>query len=73
MKLDIGLHECCEVLRANNIKVTEQNFTAMVQAGEFPEWAVPSVDTKQASPLLSRAGFVKWVKAFYHIEEVRGI
>ena len=40
------------------------------QAGSFPAWAVPSIDTKSAAPLISRAGFMAWVKDFYKLEKV---
>ena len=36
-------------------------------------WAVPSVDTKTAAPLISRAGFVAWLKDFYQLKEVYGV
>nr|DAG21345.1 MAG TPA: hypothetical protein [Caudoviricetes sp.] len=42
----------------------------MIQAGSFPAWAVPSIDTKSAAPLISRAGFMAWVKDFYKLEKV---
>lgn len=69
----ISIHDCCEIMRANCISIGESTFTAMVQAGSFPEWSVPSVGTKSAVPLISRAGFVAWVKDFYHLTEVYGV
>ena len=48
----------------------EPIFTGMIQAGSFPAWAVPSIDTKSAAPLISRAGFMAWVKDFYKLEKV---
>lgn len=42
----------------------------MIQAGSFPAWAVPSIGTKSAAPLISRAGFMAWVKDFYKLEKV---
>lgn len=68
----IGIHDCCEIMRANCISISESNLSDMVQAGLFPGWAVPSVGTRNAAPLISRAGFVAWVKEFYHLEEVLG-
>lgn len=72
MSPSITIHDCCEIMRANLISISEQNLTAMIQAGSFSEWAVPSVSGKQAAPLISRAGFLAWVKDFYHITEVLG-
>lgn len=68
----LNIHDCCEIMRANLISVSESTLTEMIQAGSFPQWAVPSVGTKKAVPLISRAGFVAWVKEFYHLEEVLG-
>lgn len=68
----LNIHDCCEILRANLISISEATLSAMIQAGSFPEWAVPSVNTKSAAPLISRARFVAWVKEFYQLEEVLG-
>ena len=68
----LSIHDCCEIMRANLISISEPTLSAMIQAGSFPEWAVPSVNTKSAAPLISRAGFVAWVKNFYKLEEVLG-
>lgn len=69
----MSIHDCCELMRANQISVGEPTLKAMIQAGRFPGWAVPSVDTKTAAPLISRAGFVAWLKDFYKLEEVYGL
>lgn len=69
----ISVHDCCEVLRANLIKKSEATLTAQIQAGLFPSWSVPSVDTKQAAPDISRARFIRWVKEFYELKEVYGV
>lgn len=69
----INIHDCCEILRANCISIGEATLSAMIQAGSFPDWAVPSVGGKQAAPLISRAGFVAWVKEFYQLTEVLGV
>lgn len=69
-KPSITITECCQIMRDNNISVTGPIFTGMIQAGRFPAWAVPSVDTESAAPLISRAGFMEWIKAFYHLEKV---
>ena len=66
----LGIHDCCEIMRANRISISEPNLKAMIQAGSFPQWAVPSVGTDNAAPLISRAGFVAWVKDFYKLEKV---
>ena len=73
MRHTMSVHDCCELMRANQISVSESTLMAMIQAGLFPGWAVPSVDTKTAAPLISRAGFVAWLKDFYKIEEVYGV
>lgn len=70
MKPSMGIAECCQIMRDNNISVSELIFTGMIQAGSFPAWAVPSIGTKSASPLISRAGFMAWVKEFYHLPKV---
>ena len=70
MKKSMGIAECCQIMRDNNISVSEPNLKAMIQAGSFPQWAVPSVGTDNAAPLISRAGFVAWVKDFYKLEKV---
>ena len=69
----ISIHDCCEVLRANLISKSEETLTAQIQAGLFPSWSVPSVDTKRAAPDISRARFIRWVKEFYGLEEVYGV
>lgn len=69
----ISIHDCCEVLRANLISKSEETLTAQIQAGLFPSWSVPSVDTKRAAPDISRARFIRWVKEFYELEEVYGV
>lgn len=69
----IGIHDCCEVLRANNIRKSERTLSAQIQAGMFPSWAVPSVGTKRAAPNISRERFILWVKEFYGLEEVYGV
>ena len=63
MKKSMGIAECCQIMRDNNISVSEPIFTGMIQAGSFPAWAVPSIGTK-------RAGFMAWVKDFYKLEKV---
>lgn len=70
MKPSIGIAECCQIMRDNNISVSEPIFTGMIQAGSFPAWAVPSIGTRSAAPLISRAGFMTWVKEFYHLPKV---
>ena len=70
MKPSMGIAECVQIMRYNNISVTETIFTGMIQAGSFPAWAVPSIDSKTAAPLISRAGFMEWVKDFYKLEKV---
>ena len=70
MKKSMGIAECCQIMRDNDISVSEPIFTGMIQAGSFPAWAVPSIDTKSAAPLISRAGFMAWVKDFYKLENV---
>lgn len=73
MRPTMSIHDCCELMRANQISVSEPTLMAMIQAGQFPGWSVPSVDTKTSAPLISRAGFVTWLKDFYKIEEVYGL
>ena len=73
MRPTMSINDCCELMRANQISVSIPTFTAMIQAGMFPGWAVPSVDTKTAAPLISRAGFVAWLKDFYQLKEVYGL
>lgn len=62
--------ECVKILRDNNIQKTEQVLRAQIQAGIFPEWSKPSVGTKEPCPDISRAGFMEWIKTFYHLEKV---
>nr|DAO85408.1 MAG TPA: hypothetical protein [Caudoviricetes sp.] len=66
----IGIHDCCEILRANQIQKTERILAKEIQAGMY-SWAVPSVGTKRISPTISRAGFIAWIKDFYMLKEVR--
>lgn len=73
MRPTMSINDCCELMRANQISVSIPTLTAMIQAGMFPGWAVPSVDTKTAAPLISRAGFVSWLKDFYQLKEVYGV
>lgn len=73
MRPTMSINDCCELMRANQISVSIPTLTAMIQAGMFPRWAVPSVDTKTAAPLISRAGFVAWLKDFYQLKEVYGV
>lgn len=73
MRPTMSIHDCCELMRANQISVSESTLMSMIQAGQFPGWAVPSVDTKTSAPLISRAGFVAWLKNFYQLKEVYGV
>lgn len=73
MRPTMSIHECCELMRANRIPISESTLMGMIQAGMFPGWAVPSVDTKTAAPLISRAGFVAWLKEFYKLKVVYGL
>lgn len=73
MRPTMSIHDCCELMRSNLISISEPTLMAMIQAGMFPGGAVPSVDTKTAAPLISRAGFVAWLKDFYKLEEVHGL
>lgn len=68
----IGIHDCCEILRANQISKTEDILRDQIQAGLFT-WAVPSIVTKEHPrpvPDISRARFIAWIKDFYMLEEV---
>ena len=69
-KPSMKIAECCQIMRDNGISVSEATLTSMIQAGSFPAWAVPSVDTKSAAPLISRAGFMAWMKAFYQLPRI---
>lgn len=69
----MSIHDCCELMRANQIPISESTLMGMIQAGMFPGWAVPSVDKKTAAPLISRAGFVAWLKEFYKLKVVYGL
>lgn len=72
----IGINYCCETMRANQISVNAQTLTDQIQAGFFWDktdkyrWAVPSIGTKRATPMISRAGFLFWLHDFWGIEEV---
>lgn len=65
----IGIHDCCEILRANQIPKTERTLTKEIQSGMY-SWAIPSVGTKRANPIISRARFIAWIKDFYMLDEV---
>lgn len=69
----MNIHECCELMRANQIPISESTLMKMIQAGAFPGWAVPSVGTRTAAPLISSAGFIAWLKEFYKLEVVYGL
>ena len=73
MRPTMSIHDCCELMRANRIPISESTLIGMIQAGMFPGWAVPSVGTKTAAPLISRAGFVAWLKEFYKLKVVYGL
>ena len=66
----MGIAECVQILRDNNISKTEKVLGAQIQAGIFPEWSKPSVGTKEPCPDISRARFMEWVKDFYKLEKV---
>lgn len=70
MKPNMGIAECVQILRDNNISKTEKVLGAQIQAGIFPEWSKPSVGTKEPCPDISRARFMAWVKDFYKLEKV---
>lgn len=38
MKKSMGIAECCQIMRDNDISVSEPIFTGMIQAGSFPAW-----------------------------------
>ena len=69
MKPSMGIAECCQIMRDNNISVSEPIFTGMIPAGSFPAWAVTSIATKSDAQLNSRAGFMAWVKYIYKLEK----
>lgn len=69
-KQNLTIRECVQILRDNNISKTEKVLGAQIQAGLFTDWAIPSVGTKEPCPDISRAGFIAWVKEFYHLEKV---
>ena len=69
-KQNLTIRECVQILRDNNISKTEKVLGAQIQAGIFPEWSKPSVGTKEPCPDISRAGFMAWVKEFYHLPKV---
>ncbi len=69
-KPSLTISECVQILRDNNISKTEKVLGAQIQAGIFPEWSKPSTGTKELCPDISRAGFMAWVKEFYHLEKV---
>ncbi len=73
MRPTMSIHDCCELMRANKIPISESTLMAMIQAGMFPGWSVPSVGTRTAAPLISSAGFVAWLKDFYQLKEVYGV
>nr|DAG52149.1 MAG TPA: hypothetical protein [Caudoviricetes sp.] len=70
MSPSMTITECCKILRDNQIPKTNDVLSAQIQAGLFPEWAVPSVGSKRACPDISRARFMKWVKDFYCLDKV---
>lgn len=70
VKPSMGIAECVQILRDNNISKTEKVLGAQIQAGIFPEWSKPSVGTKELCPDISRARFMEWVKDFYKLEKV---
>ena len=69
-KPSLTISECVQILRDNNISKTEKVLGAQIQAGLFTNWAIPSVGTKEPCPDISRAGFMTWVKEFYHLPKV---
>ena len=69
-KPSITIQECCQIMRDNNISIDANTLSSMIQAGSFPAWAIPSTGTKNAAPLISRAGFMTWVKNFYCLKKV---
>ena len=69
----IGIHDCCEIYRANQIPKSEDILRDQIQAGLFP-WAIPSVVTEEhprPAPDISRARFIAWIKDFYMLKEVK--
>ena len=36
MRPTMTIHDCCELMRANLIPISESTLTAMIQAGKFP-------------------------------------
>ena len=73
MRPTMSIHDCCELMRANQIPISESTLMGMIQAGAFPGWAVPSVGTRTAAPLISSAGFIAWLKEFYKLKVVYGL
>lgn len=56
------LHECCEALRANQVRVSERLFGQMIQEGRLP-FAVGTRadDSSRAAFIIFRAGFYSWL------------
>lgn len=73
MRPTMSIHDCCELMRANQISISESTLKEMIQAGAFPWWSVPSVGTRTAAPLISSAGFIAWLKEFYKLKVVYGL
>ncbi len=54
------LHECCELMRANEIKISEAVLGQMIEEGKFP-FAV-GVRRKEGTYIIFRAGAVRWLE-----------
>lgn len=72
-KPTISISECCEVLRANRIKISSLKFKAILKnpANACSSWAV--YDADKDSFLISAIGFCEWAMNFFRLPHLYGI
>lgn len=54
------LHECCEIMRANGISVSEPSLGQMIEEGKFP-FAV-GVRRREGAYIIFRSAMFRWLE-----------
>lgn len=60
MSSTMTLHECCEIMRANGISVSEASVGQMIEEGKFP-FAV-GVRRREGAYIIFRSAMFRWLE-----------
>lgn len=54
------LHECCELMRANEIKISEAVLGQMIEEGKFP--SAVGVRRREGTYIIFRSAMFRWLE-----------